>query len=426
MAAKSGNTFCHKLLSRVSGVESHTIQVLVNNGYGAVYPVLAMDLDRDLEKLDITLGQKSLIRNAISDAQQVFNKNKNQWNKDNEKLLQETRQLLEESLRNDNQTMDEDTGDIAEDDGDSIVTDKSSSRALTTPSEQSEHSSEGKKTKEKILSKCQKRTKKDKSRRSPPTVVTSDGPSFKGDYHSSEDNPFNDDSASQVSNENKRTKRDHSSDGDNDRQTNARINLRDRSKIKKKAFFEEIPESLKKLSNARSDTYDQFFESLEYRPGLSLRQTQPNIYLSPIKESSRRSASTPELPSLCTQIKIIKDLANDMVEDTDRPDYECPDNEGPTQSHEESNSSQNQKELTFQSTCCQICGDRAKGKNYGVRSCGGCAHFFYRVSKGLLHAEECVEKTGRCQMDPINRSLCRFCRYQACITTGMDWKGHHK
>ncbi|XP_063699236.1 protein ultraspiracle homolog [Culicoides brevitarsis] len=66
---------------------------------------------------------------------------------------------------------------------------------------------------------------------------------------------------------------------------------------------------------------------------------------------------------------------------------------------------------------CQICGDRASGKHYGVYSCEGCKGFFKRtVRKDLTYA--CREQKN-CIIDKRQRNRCQYCRYQKCLTCGM-------
>lgn len=66
---------------------------------------------------------------------------------------------------------------------------------------------------------------------------------------------------------------------------------------------------------------------------------------------------------------------------------------------------------------CQICGDRASGKHYGVYSCEGCKGFFKRtVRKDLTYA--CREQQN-CVIDKRQRNRCQYCRYQKCLICGM-------
>jgi len=66
---------------------------------------------------------------------------------------------------------------------------------------------------------------------------------------------------------------------------------------------------------------------------------------------------------------------------------------------------------------CQICGDRASGKHYGVYSCEGCKGFFKRtVRKDLTYA---CRDDRNCIIDKRQRNRCQYCRYMKCLATGM-------
>ncbi|XP_067946702.1 retinoic acid receptor RXR-like isoform X2 [Watersipora subatra] len=66
---------------------------------------------------------------------------------------------------------------------------------------------------------------------------------------------------------------------------------------------------------------------------------------------------------------------------------------------------------------CQICGDRASGKHYGVYSCEGCKGFFKRtVRKDLSYS--CRDE-GNCIIDKRQRNRCQYCRYMKCLRQGM-------
>lgn len=66
---------------------------------------------------------------------------------------------------------------------------------------------------------------------------------------------------------------------------------------------------------------------------------------------------------------------------------------------------------------CQICGDRASGKHYGLYSCEGCKGFFKRtVRKDLTYA--CRDEKN-CVIDKRQRNRCQYCRYMKCLAMGM-------
>ncbi|TGZ70682.1 hypothetical protein CRM22_003065 [Opisthorchis felineus] len=66
---------------------------------------------------------------------------------------------------------------------------------------------------------------------------------------------------------------------------------------------------------------------------------------------------------------------------------------------------------------CQVCGDRACGKHYGVFSCEGCKGFFRRtVRRELVYT---CRDSQSCQIDRRLRNRCQFCRYHKCLQVGM-------
>jgi len=66
---------------------------------------------------------------------------------------------------------------------------------------------------------------------------------------------------------------------------------------------------------------------------------------------------------------------------------------------------------------CQVCGDRASGKHYGLYSCEGCKGFFKRtVRKELTYS---CRDNKQCVIDKRQRNRCQYCRYQKCLRMGM-------
>lgn len=70
-----------------------------------------------------------------------------------------------------------------------------------------------------------------------------------------------------------------------------------------------------------------------------------------------------------------------------------------------------------QKNVCQVCGDKASGKHYGLYSCEGCKGFFKRtVRKELTYS---CRDHKQCVIDKRQRNRCQYCRYQKCIRMGM-------
>ncbi|XP_076066969.1 uncharacterized protein LOC143040187 [Oratosquilla oratoria] len=73
---------------------------------------------------------------------------------------------------------------------------------------------------------------------------------------------------------------------------------------------------------------------------------------------------------------------------------------------------------------CVVCGDRASGIYYSVRSCQGCKGFFKRVSSNQL-TFTCANKY-MCKVTRTTRTKCPACRYHACIRAGMTREGRRR
>ncbi|CAD6192089.1 unnamed protein product [Caenorhabditis auriculariae] len=67
---------------------------------------------------------------------------------------------------------------------------------------------------------------------------------------------------------------------------------------------------------------------------------------------------------------------------------------------------------------CMVCGDRSAGKHYGVMACYGCKGFFRRTIRSA-QSYTCRFQE-KCSIDKDQRNACRFCRFQRCITVGME------
>uniref|UniRef100_A0A182ZKV5 Uncharacterized protein n=1 Tax=Biomphalaria glabrata TaxID=6526 RepID=A0A182ZKV5_BIOGL len=67
---------------------------------------------------------------------------------------------------------------------------------------------------------------------------------------------------------------------------------------------------------------------------------------------------------------------------------------------------------------CLVCGDRASGRHYGVKSCDGCRGFFKRSIRRNL--EYICKENGTCVVDPVRRNQCQACRFQKCLSVNMN------
>ncbi|KAH7703475.1 zinc finger protein [Aphelenchoides avenae] len=67
---------------------------------------------------------------------------------------------------------------------------------------------------------------------------------------------------------------------------------------------------------------------------------------------------------------------------------------------------------------CAVCGDYANGFHYDVASCNGCKTFFRRTV--VAQRKFTCKNGGNCTFDKNRRCACRACRYQRCVSVGMN------
>lgn len=67
---------------------------------------------------------------------------------------------------------------------------------------------------------------------------------------------------------------------------------------------------------------------------------------------------------------------------------------------------------------CQVCYDTSDGLHFGIYSCRACAAFFRRSVS--LKLEFSCRAQGNCAILKSARNMCRACRFQKCLTQGMQ------
>ncbi|GMS81692.1 hypothetical protein PENTCL1PPCAC_3867, partial [Pristionchus entomophagus] len=78
--------------------------------------------------------------------------------------------------------------------------------------------------------------------------------------------------------------------------------------------------------------------------------------------------------------------------------------------------------VAYRTPLCAVCNSTKKvGIHYGVMSCSGCKFFFRRTVHGRRKLR-CCEDNDRCEITETPRKHCRSCRFQKCLTSGMNPK----
>ncbi|CAI4232430.1 unnamed protein product [Auanema sp. JU1783] len=67
---------------------------------------------------------------------------------------------------------------------------------------------------------------------------------------------------------------------------------------------------------------------------------------------------------------------------------------------------------------CLVCQDVSTGYHYGVPSCNGCKTFFRRTI--MKNQTFQCQYNGKCPVDKSIRCACRHCRFEKCLSVGMD------
>ncbi|CAI5445762.1 unnamed protein product [Caenorhabditis angaria] len=67
---------------------------------------------------------------------------------------------------------------------------------------------------------------------------------------------------------------------------------------------------------------------------------------------------------------------------------------------------------------CLVCLDISTGYHYGVPSCNGCKTFFRRTI--MKNQSFVCQFEGKCPVDKSIRCACRHCRFEKCLSVGMD------
>ncbi|CAL2043265.1 unnamed protein product [Caenorhabditis brenneri] len=69
---------------------------------------------------------------------------------------------------------------------------------------------------------------------------------------------------------------------------------------------------------------------------------------------------------------------------------------------------------------CEICGQPAHGRHFGVLSCRACAAFFRRAARINSKSQDIVCQKGDCTATDSGVFFCKACRLKKCYEMGMD------
>ncbi|XP_063843661.1 vitamin D3 receptor B-like [Scylla paramamosain] len=69
---------------------------------------------------------------------------------------------------------------------------------------------------------------------------------------------------------------------------------------------------------------------------------------------------------------------------------------------------------------CRVCGDKAKSMHFGGLSCDSCKAFFRRAVHNDTYTNFTCPYDGTCVINITSRKCCQYCRYQKCLSIGME------
>ncbi|XP_023225253.1 thyroid hormone receptor beta-like isoform X1 [Centruroides vittatus] len=69
---------------------------------------------------------------------------------------------------------------------------------------------------------------------------------------------------------------------------------------------------------------------------------------------------------------------------------------------------------------CGVCGDRAKSYHFGGISCDSCKAFFRRSVQNEAYKNFHCPYEGKCEITISSRKCCQYCRFQKCVSIGME------
>ncbi|KAF1753440.1 hypothetical protein GCK72_019997 [Caenorhabditis remanei] len=74
---------------------------------------------------------------------------------------------------------------------------------------------------------------------------------------------------------------------------------------------------------------------------------------------------------------------------------------------------------------CEVCGQPAHGRHFGVFSCRACAAFFRRAARKSAKSQDIICPKGNCIIFDHGEYRCKMCRLKQCLEVGMDCSKFH-